>query len=74
MKLVAYWSGTMNDSTKLAALVGVLACACSGGSIENGPSNEGQQPGGSMNGGAFATDNPGQIEQETRLVRLSQAQ
>ena len=46
MKLVAYWSATMNDSTKLAALVGVFACACSGGSIENGAADEGQQPGG----------------------------
>src|SRR5215471_5923676 len=59
---------SMNDRIKLAVLLGLLA-GCSGGTISNGD-------GGGAKTGAigqpFGTVVPVQLEQETRLVRLSQ--
>src|SRR6185503_16992807 len=60
----------MRDRMRLAALISVVAAACSGGSIEDSGSNS---PGGST-GAAFATSPPVKIDQETRLARLSQPQ
>jgi len=54
---------------RLVALISVAAVACSGGTIEEG----GPKSGGSS-AAAFATAPPTKIDQETRLVRLSQPQ
>ncbi|MEY2932170.1 MAG: hypothetical protein RL033_2919 [Pseudomonadota bacterium] len=67
----------MNDRTKLGALVGILALVCSfsagcgDGSLSNGDGPDGPA-GGRV--AAFPTAPLAQLEEETRLVRLSQAQ
>ncbi len=75
----------MNERTKLGALVGILALACSfaagcgEGSLSNGDPASDDAPDGSSgpNGagpGAFPTAPPVKLEEESRLVRLSQSQ
>jgi Protein of unknown function (DUF1592)/Protein of unknown function (DUF1588)/Protein of unknown function (DUF1595)/Protein of unknown function (DUF1585)/Protein of unknown function (DUF1587) len=60
----------MNDRMRFGALISVVAVACSSGSIED---NGSKSPAASS-GAAFATAPPVQLDQETRLVRLSQPQ
>src|SRR4051812_14863337 len=61
----------MKDRMKLGALLGLLA-ACAGGTISNGDGKDAKT--GGANGQPFGTVTPVQLEQETRLVRLSHEQ
>ncbi|MEY4545064.1 MAG: hypothetical protein RL685_1259 [Pseudomonadota bacterium] len=68
----------MNDRTKLGALVGILALVCSfSAGCGDGSQNDGDGPdgpAGAERAGAFPTAPLVKLEEETRLVRLSQAQ